>query len=191
MEDKIQEIAERIRGLRDILDISVKEMSGILEITEEEYEAYERGERDFTFTFLYKAASRFGIDMTDLLTGRPPQLADFTVVRKGEGIPIERRKGFHYESLAYQFKDRIAEPFIVVAKYDEAAADGAITLSTHEGQEFDYVLKGSLRVEVDGHRMLLQEGDTVYYNSGLRHGMAAIGGDCTFMAVVMNQRRNR
>lgn len=190
MDDRILDIAERIRGLRDILNIPVSEMAGILDIPEAEYAAYETGERDFTFTFLYKVASRFGIDMTDLLTGRSPQLADFAVVRKGEGISAERRKGFRYESLAYQFKDRIAEPFIVVAKYDEAAASGAIPLNSHEGQEFDYILSGSLRVSIDGHETVLNEGDTIYYNSGLRHGMVAVGQDCRFMAVIMNNRRN-
>ncbi|MHB8962268.1 MAG: helix-turn-helix domain-containing protein [Saccharofermentanales bacterium] len=190
MDDRILDIAERIRGLRDILNIPAGEMAEMLEISEAEYAEYERGEHDFTFTFLFKVAHRFGIDMTDLLTGRSPQLADFTVVRKGEGISVHRRKGFLYESLAYQFKDRIAEPFLVVAKFDEAAASGVITLNSHDGQEFDYILSGTLRVSVDGHETVLGEGDTIYYNSSLRHGMAAVGGDCTFMAVIMNSRRN-
>ncbi|MHB1454503.1 MAG: helix-turn-helix domain-containing protein [Saccharofermentanales bacterium] len=190
MDDRILDIADRIRGMRDILNISEEEMAGIIGISETEYAKYERGECDFTFTFLYKVANRFGIDMTDLLTGRSPQLADFTVVRKGEGIPIDRRKGFKYESLAYQFKDRIAEPFLVAARYDEAAASGSITLNVHDGQEFDFIISGSLRVSIGGHETVLNQGDTVYYNSNLRHGMVAVGGDCTFMAVIMNNRRN-
>lgn len=190
MDDRILDIAERIRGLRDILNISEGEMAELIGISEAEYAKYEQGERDFTFTFLYKVANRFGIDMTDLLTGRSPQLADFTVVRKDEGISVERRKGFRYSSLAYQFKDRIAEPFLVVARYDEAAASGSITLNVHDGQEFDYIISGSLRISIDNHETVLDEGDTVYYNSNLRHGMVAVGGDCTFMAVIMNNRRN-
>ncbi len=191
MEKSILEIAERIRGMRDILDIPAGEMAGLLGITEEEYLEYEKGERDFTFSFLYKTAHRFGIDLTDLLTGRPPQLAGFSIVRKGEGIPIERRRDFKYESLAFQFRDRTAEPFLVVAKYDKAAASGPIAMNTHAGQEFDYILSGSLRVSVAGHETILYEGDSIYYNSGLKHGMTAVGGDCTFMAVIVDERGDR
>ncbi|MDD2392913.1 MAG: cupin domain-containing protein [Eubacteriales bacterium] len=190
MNEKIQDIADRIKGMRDVLEIHEKEMADLLDISVDEYLSYENAQRDFTFTFLYKVANRFGIDMTDLLTGRSPKLAEYTIVRSGEGLPIERRKGFTYQSLSYNFKDRIAETFLVTAKYDGAAAEGEILMSTHRGQEFDHVIKGSMRFVVDGHETVLNEGDCVYYNSGLRHGMTAVGGDCIFLAVVMNGRRS-
>ena len=190
MNEQIRDIADRIRGMRDILGIPEEEMAAMLEMTVGEYAAYERGERDFPFTFLYKAAGRFGIDMTDLLSGRSPMLAGFTVCRKGEGLPIERRHGFHYESLAHHFKDRISEPFLVDVPYDEAAIRGEIPMNTHPGQEFDYVLRGSLRIRIDGHETILHAGDSVYYDAGLRHGMTALEGGCTFLAIIMNIRRN-
>ena len=57
MDDKIQGIAQRIRGMREDLEISVAEMAKLLETSESEYLEYESGKRDFPFTFLYKAAS--------------------------------------------------------------------------------------------------------------------------------------
>ena len=189
MNEKIQDIAERIKGMRDVIEITPEEMAEYLEMSVEEYLSFENAEKDFTFTFLYKIANRFGIDMTDLLTGRSPKLAEYTIVRKGEGLPIERRKGFKYQSLAYNFKDRIAETFLVTTGSGEEYAGTGIPVSTHSGQEFDYVIKGTLRFVIDDHETVLNEGDSIYYNSKLRHGMTAIGGDCTFMAVVMNDRR--
>lgn len=187
MEEKIIEIAQRLKGMRDVLDIGQEEMAKETGVTLDEYLAYESGGRDFTFTFLYRAAKRFGIDMTDLITGESPHLSGFSIVRKGEGLPIERRKGFKYQNLAYMFKDKICEPFIVVAKYDPKLFEYEIPMGTHTGQEFDYILEGSLKIRIGDKETVLNEGDTIYYDSSIKHGMLALNGDCKFMAVVMNK----
>ncbi len=188
MEEKIIEIAQRLKGMRDVLDIGAQEMADVTGVSLEDYSTYESGEKDFSFTFLFKAANRFGIDMTDLITGESPHLSGFSIVRKGEGLPIERRRGFKYQNIAYLFKSRISEPFIVEAKYEKANADAPLQLNSHPGQEFDYILSGSLRVKIGDNEVILNEGDTIYYNSGIKHGMVAMSGDCTFMAVVMNEK---
>ena len=59
MELQIREIAERIRALRDILDLSEKEMAEHIGCTIEEYKNAEQGETDFSFTFIYKCAEKF------------------------------------------------------------------------------------------------------------------------------------
>ena len=64
METQIKEIAERIRGLRDIMNISEEEMAEITGVDIEDYRNYESGNNDFTFTFLLKCAQRFGIDIS-------------------------------------------------------------------------------------------------------------------------------
>ena len=65
MDNQVLQIAERIRGLRDISDISVAEMAKRCEVSEEEYVAFEAGKVDFSFTFLYKCAAAFGVELTD------------------------------------------------------------------------------------------------------------------------------
>ena len=67
------------------------------------------------------------------------------------------------------FKDKIAEPFYVTAKYSKEEQSAKIRTSRHAGQEFDLVLRGTLKVEVDGKTEILHEGDSIYYNSGLPH----------------------
>ena len=188
MDDRLAGIGERLRGMRDVLGVGTAEMARATGVAEDEYVAYEGGRRDFTFTFLYKAADRFGIDLTELLTGESPHLTAYAVVRKGEGLPIRRRKGFQYGSLAHRFRGRTAEPFVVTAPATRGEAPAEIPLSRHEGQEFDYVLSGSLRVRIEDHEEVLGPGDSIYYDSGLGHGMVALDDDCTFLAVVMDRR---
>jgi transcriptional regulator with XRE-family HTH domain len=186
MSDQIIQVAERIKGLRQILDIDISEMAQVTGVSKEEYARLENGDNDFSFTFLFKCAQRFGVDIAELVTGDVPKLSFYTVVRKGQGTPIKRREGFEYQHMAMLLKDRLAEPFIVTAPYKEEQQNVPIELSAHEGQEFDLVLKGSLKVQLGSHIEYLNEGDAVFYDSGFGHGMIAAGGkECVFLAVVM------
>ena len=188
LQNEILQIAERIRGLREMLEISTAEMAEVTGMTEAAYTACEQGEDDLSFTFLYNCAKRFGVDMTELITGDVPKLSFYTIVKKGSGMPIERRQGFAYQHLAYLFKNRSCEPFLVRAKYRQEEQDAPIALSRHKGQEFDYVLRGKLKVRMEEHTAVLEAGDAIYYDSGHGHGMIATGGeDCEFLALVLEE----
>lgn len=186
MSAKLMEIAQRIRGLREILEITKEDMAKRTDVSLEQYVAYETGENDFGFTFLYKCANVFGVDIVELLTGEKPRLSFYTVVRSGKGLPMSRRKGFTYQHLAYRLQNKLSEPFLVTAPYSEEEQEQPIKLSHHKGQEFDYVVKGSLKVQLEDHVEILGEGDSIYYDSSFGHGMVATGGnDCMFLAVVI------
>ena len=192
MENQVAQIAERIKGMRLILELTIEEMARITDTTVEEYTAAENGGSDFSFTFLYKCAKAFNLDLAELLTGEAPHLSRYSIVRKGHGLPLERRQGFKYQHLASFFKDKVAEPFFVTAKYDAGQETGNIELSTHEGEEFDYILKGTLIFRYEDHIEVLHEGDAVYYDSGRGHGMiAGDGADCEFLAIILEKKEDK
>ena len=62
---QLAEVAERIRTMREIIGLSEEEMAQRTGVTLEEYRGFESGEHDFSFTFIFKCAERFGIDPTD------------------------------------------------------------------------------------------------------------------------------
>ncbi len=191
MENQIKIIAERIREGRLIAGKSFAEMAEIIGITPAQYEEYERGDADFSFTFLYKCAKIFDVDVYDLLTGENPKLTAYQIVRNGAGFPLARRKGFSYNHLAVNFKDKQTEPFLVTAPYREEDQDKPIPLSSHRGVEFDYVLSGTLKVNIGGHIEILNRGDSVYYNSETPHGMIATNGEpCEFLAILTDDNGN-
>ena len=182
METRIVEIAERIKGLREMMDITPEEMAEAAGVELEEYLKHENGEQDFGFTFLYKCADKLDVDIVELLTGENPRLSFYSIVRKGEGLDIKRRAGFKYEHLNYRFKNKIAAP------YFEEEQDQPIPLSTHSGQEFDFIISGQLKTRMEDHVEILKPGDAIYYDSGRGHGMIAAGGEpCTFLAIVMRR----
>lgn len=170
------------------MEISVGEMAEITGVSPEEYARLEEGKEDFSFTFLYKCAERFGVDLMEIVNGEQPHLSGCTIVRKGQGLPIQRRQGFTYEHLAPTFQGKIAEPFFVTAPYIEAEQNAPIVLSTHEGQEMDYIISGNLKFCHNGHIVVLNEGDSAYYDASKGHGMIAVGGKpCTFISIVLKK----
>ncbi len=186
MEQIIKEVAARIRETRLVCEVSEEEMAKCTGVSLETYRELEAGQADFTFTFIYKCAARFGVDTTDLLKGESPTLEEYSITRAGGGLPIARRKGFQYRNMAPLFKGKIAEPFVVTAKYSEEEQTKPIKLSKHEGQEYNYILSGSLKTSIDGHEEILGPGDSIYYDSSKPHGMIAYGSDCQFLAMVIS-----
>ena len=183
----IQEMANRIHELRVIEGLSPNEMAQKVGVDTAEYLACESGERDLNFAFLYRCAITFGVDVTDIIQGSSPTLTTYALTRANEGQRIEKAHGMTYYNMAFSYKNRIAEPLYVVATYSEEAQRQEIPLTTHEGQEFDLVVKGKLRVQVGTHSEVLEEGDTIYYDSSTPHGMIAVGGeDCIFYAIPLN-----
>ena len=192
MDRKIAEIAERIRSLREMEELSKEEMAEAVDIPVTEYEEYENGKKDIPFTFLYKCAKRLGVDIIELLTGEAPHLTEYTLVRSGEGLPMKRREGFVYEHLAAHFKNKSIVPFIVKAPFFPEEQDKPIALQKHKGQEFDYVIEGKMKFRHGKHVEILGPGDSVFYDSGKGHGMiAADKKGCTFLAVIMKEESVR
>lgn len=188
MDNKVIEIAQRIKTLREICGLSEEQMAQTIGCSVGEYREAENGNTDFSFTFIYKAAEKLGVDMVELLTGDNPRLSFYSIVRKGSGLPMERRSGFNYSHLGYRFKDKLCEPFLVTAPYNQEEQEKPIQLSTHEGQEFDFILKGSLKIMLEEHTEILNEGDCVLYDSSHGHGMIAVNGDaCIFLAVILKK----
>ncbi len=184
---KIKEMAARIKELREIENLSIEDMALKTGISAEEYEACEKGERDLNFAFLYRCASAFRVDVTNLIEGRSPKLYSYFVTRKGEAPRISEAHGMTYYNLAYGFKNRISEPLYVVSKYSEENASKPIELTTHSGQEMDIVIEGTLEVQVGDNVEILNAGDSIYFDSGKPHGERAVGGkNCSFYAIVLN-----
>ena len=187
MDYNLKEVAGRIKDLREAKGFTVEELAALTGVTAEDYRVLEEGETDFSFTFIYKCAKACGVEVVDLLEGRSSTLTSFAITRKGEGLKIVKKKGFVYNNLAPKFKDKLAEPFLVKFPYLPEEQDAPIKLSSHNGQEFDVIVKGSLKVQVGNHIEVLNEGDSIFYNSLIPHGMIAVSeGGCEFHAVVLN-----
>jgi transcriptional regulator with XRE-family HTH domain len=184
MSDQIRQIAIRIKELREIHGITLESLAKEFEITKVQYEEYESGEIDIPVSFLYKIASKFNVELTAILTGDNPKLQTYCLVRKGKGVSVERRKEYKYQSLAHNFVNKKAEPFLVTVEPN--SEDTPISYNIHPGQEFNYLLEGELKIIIDGHELVLKEGDSLFFDSNIKHGMKALGNKpAKFLAIIM------
>jgi len=184
MFDELLQIGARIRELRQIMDIPPTTLADYLQIPLETYERYEQGQVDIQLSVLYKLANFFHVELSSLLTGEEPKLHTYAIVRKGKGITIDRRKEYGYESLATNFIAKKAEPFLVTVA---PTADGTpIPLNSHPGQEFNYVLNGTIKIVIGVHEVILEEGDALFFDSSNAHGMKAMGSTpVRFLAMIL------
>ena len=94
--------------------------------------------------------------------------------------------GITIQNMAAMFRQKLATPYWVTYQYSKELQSQPIHTTTHAGQEFDLVVKGTLRVRVGEHEEVLHEGDSIFYKSSTPHGMIAVDGqDCVFLAMIM------
>ena len=172
MKEKIQFIAERIKELREISGLSATSLAQEFEIPLDLIIQNESVAVDIPVGFLYKVAHKFGIELTAILTGENPRLHVYCVVRKDKGLSAERRKQYKYENLAFNFINKKAEPFIV--KIEPETKSTSVEFNSHPGQEFNYVLEGTMKIIIDTHEIILNAGDSIYYDSAYKHALKAM-----------------
>ncbi|MBO5883350.1 MAG: AMP-binding protein [Clostridia bacterium] len=192
MEQKLKQIADRIRELRLITGLTTADMAARIGIDESEYVACESGNKNLSIAFLYHCVLIFGVDMSDILEGKSPKLRSYSLTRRGEGQKIEEAHHMVGYNLASGFRNRIALPLYMEMKYHEGAESEEIEMVTHEGQECDIVISGQMKIQIGDHSEILGAGDSIYYDSGTPHGMVAVGGeDCSFYAIVLRNQAAR
>lgn len=181
MNEKVRDIAARIKGLRLILGISVAESAKYLNIGVEEFLKYENGDDDIPVSLLYEMADLYHVDMTEILTGVSPKLHDACLVKSGQGLKIERFDQYDFQSLAYKYYNRKIEPLLVTL-----TPDNSPEMVSHKGQEFNYCLEGKMKVMVGKAEYLLDKGDSLYFNSMIPHKMLAMDGKpAKFLTVIL------
>jgi len=176
------ELGQRIKGLREACDVTCHEMADDLGITVEQYREYEETGADVPISVIFHMGNKFGVDMTEILTGVRAKLDTYQVVRKGEGRPVDRMPGYAFEDLAWLYSHKIMQPLLVTLEPDGAETD----LVTHHGQEFNMVLEGTMKFMIGDQSIVLNAGDCVYFNANLPHGQAcASSAKTVFLTVIV------
>ena len=184
MNEQIQQIAARLAGLRDALEITLEEIAQVCQLSPAQYLELESGEVDIPVGVLHRISQAYGIDLTTLMFGDDPKMSAYFVTRLGKGVTVERSKAYKYQGLAAGFAGRKADPFLVTVH--PKPEEEPITLNSHAGEEFNFVLSGRLLVRLNGKDLILNEGDSIYFNAELPHGMKALDDKkVSFLAIIM------
>lgn len=184
MNEQIKQIAARLAGLREALEITPEEMGRACNLPVEEYLRLESGTADISVSVLHQIAQAYGVELTTLMFGDEPKMSSYFITRKGKGVAVERTRAYKYQSLAAGFAGRKADPFLVTVH--PKPDDEPVFLNSHAGQEYNLVLEGRLLLRINGKDLELEAGDSVYFDSGLSHGMKALDGEkVRFLAIIL------
>lgn len=175
---------QRIRAAREERGFTLVELSAKTGIDTDVLAKVEAEETMLPLGQLIKLSKALSMTMTEVIA---PGDKPFTIVRASDrrrfarfGEAREARHGYEYEALAAGKRGRKMEPFIV--RLLPASADQP---SSHDGQEFIFVLDGEMEVLVEDTRDVLKPGDSIYYDSTSTHLVRAHGDKpATILAVL-------
>ena len=182
MTGHIEEVAGRLKELRDIYGYSENEVAARIKISEEEYKKYEEGTTDIPVGILYEIAHLYRVDLTELLTGDKAKLNTYSLVKAGKRPNLEKGNHYTYRNLAYSYAHRKVEPLLVYISPEEEAQKEP---NTHDSHEFQYCLKGSYKMILGDKEFIVEEGDSLYFDARLPHAMVAQGGRTVELLVIV------
>jgi len=185
-EDIVLHIGERVREAREKSDLSLQDIARRTDIDEELLSQIEKGEVAPPLGTIIKLAKALEMKMGYFISGEGEK--PYTIVRRDDRKVISRydskrmkHYGYEYESLAPHKKDRHMEPFLVTL--EPAATDEE--RSTHDGQEFIFVLQGRMEVRLEEETHILEPGDAIYYDSTVPHLVKCHGSETTKIMAVL------
>jgi len=178
-------LGQRIRAIRRQRGLSLQDLSSRTGIQIQLLEEVERDEYTPPLGELIRLGKALEMKMGYFIS--PAAARPYTVVRAHERQTVARfasgdqaHQGYVYESLAAEKEGRMMEPFIVTMHPSDVQE-----MSSHDGQEFIYVLEGSMEVILGGVKEILEPGDAIYYDSAQPHLVKCHGEQVTRILAVL------
>jgi transcriptional regulator with XRE-family HTH domain len=171
-------IGNKVQSIRESKTLSIEEVAERSGLSAEQIRRIE-GNLDIpSLAPLIKIARVLGVRLGTFLDDqkelgpvvtRKKECSDKNSIRFTNEANVTR-KHMEYFSLSQDKSGRHMEPFLI----DIAASEGLeYHLSTHEGEEFIYVLSGTVEISYGKDVYLLEEGDSIYYDSIVAHNVHA------------------
>jgi transcriptional regulator with XRE-family HTH domain len=173
----------RIAFLRRQRGISLEELAQKSGLTKSFLSKLERGLSVPSISTAMALAKAFGLTVGQLV-GEQEYDGAICVVRKGDRRSFMRRGneiGYDYEMLAVAKSFKLMEPYIMrppLEFQDERRF-------AHAGQEFLFVLSGTIEVQFAGRPIRLNAGDAVYFDSNVPHRSRSLKGKVAEALVIV------
>jgi transcriptional regulator with XRE-family HTH domain len=179
MSNKNTVVGSKIKGIRESKSLSVEEIAERSGLSVEQVNSIENDENLPSLGPLIKIARALGVrlgtflDDSDALGPVVCRAEEHNNSISFSNDASDARKNMEYFSLAKEKAGRHMEPYIIDIQPSE---EKDFKLSAHEGEEFIYVLSGELEIEYGKEKYLLKEGDSIYYDSIVKHHVHGVAG---------------
>lgn len=185
-----KQIAKNIKKFRLEKKISLEGVGKLCGLTKGYVSKIEHADKAPPFSTLSKIANALNTDISLLLADESeiPDHLSLCIIRKNERKEVVSRGtlyGYHYNALAYKKVGKNMEPYIIEPAFEEKA------VFSHEGEEFMYVLEGKHEFYYDGRKYILEEGDSIYFDSINPHSGRSLGKKkAKILAVMYSYKRD-
>ncbi|MEW6666814.1 MAG: XRE family transcriptional regulator [Thermodesulfobacteriota bacterium] len=185
-EDTIIDVGQRVKKVREARGLTLQDVSKRTDIDVSSLSRIEDGSLAPPLGMIIRLAKALEMRMGYFISGDEERA--YTVVRRKDRKVVSRYDskkgkyyGYEFESLAPYKKDRHMEPFLVTLEPAKTEHER----STHDGQEFIYVLAGRMEVRLGDERHVLEPGDSIYYDSTVPHLVKCHGEEQTKILAVL------
>ena len=181
---EVEAIGGRIRALREEKGVSLEDLSRLTGFEVAFLSGIETGEIQPQLGTMIKLSKALDSAFGRIVSGAGEKL--YSITRKNEHRAAARSTSkagkkhlYSYKSLAPDVKGRHMEAVLV-----QLLTATEKDVSVHDGEEFVFVLDGTVLLEIGGERFELEPGDSAYYLSTTPHLIAAKKDKATIIAVL-------
>lgn len=163
----------RVRRLRQEKGLTLQQLGERSGLAISTLSKVENGQISPTYENLLRLADGLAIDVAQLFDQQSHVMASGrrSVTRHGEGVKHSSPQ-YEYEMLCADISHKHFIPLVTVIK--ARREDGTTHLLRHAGEEFVYVLSGSIEIHTDQYKPLsLNAGDSFYFDSNMGHALVS------------------
>jgi transcriptional regulator with XRE-family HTH domain len=190
MDSTIKNLGKRIRKIRIEKGLTQEGLAVRSGITKSYISLLEAGKKIPAISTLSQIAAALGMTIGDCFESTDDS-TDVAVVRKNERVRVAQKGthfGYIYEALSLNKRDRIMDAFIVKVLPDGKSKAKGVEFE-HVGEEFDFVIEGEIKYTIDNREYVLGEGDSIYFDSTMKHRVEALGNKPALTLSVHASRR--
>lgn len=181
IEEKINKlnIGDRIKMLRISQKRTLQEIAEASDLSKSMISKIENNKTVPSVAALVKIAKALGTNISSLLEQDGWVNAIITTRQKAQENLTTTDKGYSIYPYASAYHEKKMQPFLFVAKKGEVIPHEL----SHEGEEFIYVIKGQMKMQVGETEYLLNSGDSLYFNSVQKHGIMPVSDEVMYLDI--------
>lgn len=183
-------VGKNIKAIRKQKNITLKDLASRTGFTKSYLSKIERSKKAPPYSTVKKIALALEVELAYLLTENLSYFKDIRVsfTKKDKGKIVETlgssTYGYQYEALGYTKPGKNMQPYIIKSPLDDT------NIFQHEGEEFIFVLEGKYLFNYDGKEYIMEEGDSIYFDSGVPHSAKSIGKkSAKILTIMYNYKR--
>jgi transcriptional regulator with XRE-family HTH domain len=178
-----KDIGKKIRELRSLKGMTLDVLAEKTGFTKGYLSRVENSEKAPPVSTLIKIAKALQVDLSEILSEIGGSNT-VSLVRKNERVVMARNGsvfGYYYETLAHKFLNKSMEPYVITLPLNLKE----VPMFKHKGEELLLVLEGKMKLTHGDREFVVEEGDCIYFDSGVEHRGAAIGTkECKCLLVI-------